>query len=98
LRWGATDAEIKKAYRKLVLLYHPDKLSERGEQGGEDTFRAIQKAYDVLSDPEKRRDYDSQDAPKDEVCFLFIDFYSCLNYFSPLQCLEIPFCGTIAKL
>ena len=31
-----------------------------------DTFRAIQKAYDILSDPDKRRDYDSQDAPKDE--------------------------------
>ncbi len=66
MRWAATDAEIKKAYRKLVLLYHPDKLSERGEKGGEDTFRAIQKAYDILSDPDKRRDYDSMDAPKDE--------------------------------
>ncbi len=50
----------------MVLLYHPDKLAERGEQGGEETFRGIQKAYDILSDPEKRRDYDSQDAPKDE--------------------------------
>ncbi len=66
MRWAATDAEIKKAYRKLVLMYHPDKLAERGEKGGEDTFRGIQKAYDILSDPEKRRDYDSQDAPKDE--------------------------------
>jgi DnaJ family protein C protein 2 len=66
LRWAATDNEIKKAYRKMVLLYHPDKLAERGEKGGEETFRGIQKAYDILSDPEKRRDYDSQDAPKDE--------------------------------
>ena len=67
LRWAATDAELKKAYKKLVLKYHPDKLSESDDKDKtEETFRAIQKAYDVLMDPDKRRDYDSQDAPKDE--------------------------------
>lgn len=76
LRWAASDAELKKAYRRLVLVYHPDKLAEGSAATPEQeaTFRGIQKAYETLSDPDLRRDYDSQDAPKDDA---FPDVSTC---------------------
>lgn len=61
---NASDEQIRTAYRRLILRYHPDKKT--GESGAIDTsatdplFLAIQKAYDVLSNEEKRRAYDSQ--------------------------------------
>ena len=52
---GASD--IKKAYRKLALKYHPDKT--KGDKALEDKFKKISEAYAVLSDPEKRNQYDT---------------------------------------
>jgi molecular chaperone DnaJ len=52
---NASDAEIKKAFRKLAKLYHPD-LNR--EPGAEEKFKEINEAYQVLSDPEKRNRYD----------------------------------------
>lgn len=49
--------EIKKAYRKLVFKYHPDRNLEQGY--GLDKFREISEAYQVLADPEKRAQYDN---------------------------------------
>jgi molecular chaperone DnaJ len=53
---GATDKEITRAYRRLAKRYHPD--ANPGNAEAEERFKEISAAYDVLSDPEKRKEYD----------------------------------------
>jgi curved DNA-binding protein len=53
---SASPDEIKKAYRKLALKYHPD--HNKGDKSAEDKFKDLSEAYAVLSDPEKKKQYD----------------------------------------
>ncbi|XP_058210436.1 uncharacterized protein LOC131322892 [Rhododendron vialii] len=79
LRYLATDEQIKKSYRETALKHHPDKqaallLAEETEAAKqakkdeiENHFKAIQEAYELLSDPTRRRIYDSTDEFDDEI-------------------------------
>lgn len=53
---SATEAEIKKAYRKMAMKHHPDR--NKGDKASEELFKAATEAYDVLSDAQKRQAYD----------------------------------------
>ena len=61
---GATQEEIKKAFRKLAFQFHPD---HNHQDGAEERFKEINEAYQVLSDPEKREKYDQLGFPTPQV-------------------------------
>ncbi len=54
----ASEAEIKSAFRKLARKHHPDMAKARDKASAEEQFKLINEAYEVLSDPEKRQQYD----------------------------------------
>jgi molecular chaperone DnaJ len=56
LKKGATDDEIKKAFRKKAMEYHPDK--NQGDKAAEEKFKEVNEAYGILSDSEKKKRYD----------------------------------------
>ena len=58
---GATDAEIRRAYRRLARRFHPD--INPGDRLAEVRFQEILTAYEVLTDPARRSRYDAGDAP-----------------------------------
>jgi len=57
VRKDVSDKDLKKAYRKLAMKYHPDKT--KGDKTAEEKFKKISEAYAVLSDKEKRKQYDT---------------------------------------
>eukprot|EP01147_Barroeca_monosierra_P003661 gene3661-8330_t len=69
-RWKATQDDIKRAYRKMVLKHHPDKKGEMSAaemKKTEEYFGRIQKAYELLSNEQTRRLYDSVDEFDDDI-------------------------------
>jgi curved DNA-binding protein len=82
---NATDAEIKKKYRKLAMKYHPDQ--SKGDKAAEAKFKQISEAYAVLSDKEKRKQYDTfgstdfQQRYSQEDIFREFDFGSVFREF-----------------
>ncbi|KAJ2725997.1 Zuotin [Coemansia sp. Benny D115] len=61
LRYRATLDDIIKTHRKKVLRHHPDKKASKGSLNDDGFFKCIQKAFEILTDPVKRRQYDSVD-------------------------------------
>lgn len=58
---NATDAELKNAYKKMAIKYHPDRQvgkSDEEKKAAEEKFKEAAEAYDVLRDPQKRQQYD----------------------------------------
>ena len=70
LERGADGDAVKKAFRKLARQHHPD--VNPGDKAAEARFKEISEAYEVLSDPEKRRRYEQ-----------FGQYWNCLLYTSP---------------
>ena len=54
---SADDAQVKKAYKRLAMKYHPDRNKD-DKEGAEKKFKEVRKAYDIISNPQKRQAYD----------------------------------------
>lgn len=76
LNKDASVEEIKKSYRRLSMKYHPDK--NNGDEDSTNRFKEINEAYSVLSDPDKRRQYDNP-SPHMGRAFNPFDFFSMRN-------------------
>lgn len=78
LRSSATLADIKKAFRQQASLHHPDRNSAPDAPA---RFRAVQEAYDILSDPVQRKAYDDNrqrnllDSPIDTARALWLEYF-----------------------
>lgn len=85
IKKGASDEDIKKAYRKQALRYHPDKNKS---PGAEEKFKEIAEAYDVLSDPKKKDIYDryGEEGMCVLVCGVFFNYYFLTMKFVVMGC------------
>ena len=85
IKKNATETEIKKAYRKLALKWHPDKNPNNREEA-EEKFKKINEAYSILSDKNKRNEYDKGGMNFDFKGFnaddIFKDFFGGKDPFS----------------
>jgi DnaJ-class molecular chaperone len=106
---SASDAELKKAYRKLALKFHPDR--NPGDRAAEEQFKEAAEAYDVLRDANKRQIYDQYGHPGLEgtgfsgfgvsrTSFRVLATYSKTSLVSaavaarPVECTAVPTCAT----
>ncbi len=83
----ASQEEIKKAFRKLAVKYHPDK--NKGNKEAEEKFKEINEAYAVLSDPEKRKQYDAFGSQEFHKHFSQEDIFRNFDFSSIFQDLGI---------
>ena len=74
---GANEDDIKKAYRKMALKYHPDKNKT---PGAEEKFKEVAEAYEVLSDKRKREIYDQYGEEGLKGSFLHKSFFYILSW------------------
>lgn len=65
VRQDASQDEIKEAFRERALECHPDRVEEGEEAAAKEEFQRVQKAFELLSDPQKRAKYDASDEEKD---------------------------------
>ncbi|MGD2272102.1 MAG: DnaJ C-terminal domain-containing protein [Desulfobacterales bacterium] len=87
---NASDEEIKKAYRKLAMKYHPDHT--KGDKAAEEKFKKVSEAYAVLSDKEKRKQYDTFGAEGFQQRFSQEDIFRGFDFGDILR--EFGFGGT----
>lgn len=78
---GSNEEEIKKAYRRMALRFHPDKNKDAN---AEEKFKEIAEAYEVLSDPKKRAVYDQLGEEGDEGARGVGWFIRCLGMSAPV--------------
>lgn len=88
---NATQEEIKKAYRRLAMKYHPDR--NKGNKEAEEKFKEINEAYAVLSDPEKRKLYDLYGSTEFEKRYSQEDIFKNFDFESVFRDLGIDLSG-----
>jgi len=93
---NATQEEIKKAYRRLALKYHPDR--NKGNKEAEEKFKEINEAYAVLSDPEKRRQYDMLGAEGFQKKFSQEDIFRGFDFENIFREFGIGFGGRVRDI